>query len=530
MFCKIKRVLMLIPMLFSLGFLQAQLREPIPEANELANTITPEELKVHLSRLASDEMEGRETGTPGQKKAAEYLASVFREWELPAIGEDNGYFQEIHFNNASWEKVALAINGKEVPHLKDFFALPSNNPEVAEHSFEEVTFLGYGIDDPAYSDYEDMDVKGKAILIYSGEPFSRKGISYLTGTSEPSSWSTDLSRKLSLAKEKGVAAVFILASDFKKDLQRTRRSMLNRGLQLGEGRVGDSYPANAVLSSTVVRNMLDKKLKKVVKLRRKMEKRGKARSLVFPAEVEMELSKKLYELSGENVMGYIEGSDPELKEEIVVLSAHYDHLGKRGNAIYYGADDNASGTSTVLELTEAFVQAKEKGLGPRRSILVLLVSGEEKGLLGSQYFAENPVFPLEQMVVDINVDMIGRVDKKHAADSNYIYVIGSDRLSTELHQINEEANATYTQLELDYTYNAEDDPNRFYYRSDHYNFAKNGIPSIFYFSGTHDDYHRTTDTADKIMYEKMARVGRLIFHTAWIIANRDTRLKVDKKN
>lgn len=530
MFSNLNGVFILMSWLFVPLFLGAQLREPLPEAEALANTITVEELKDHLGKLASDEMEGRETGTPGQKKAAAYLASVFRDLDLPAIGSDSGYFQEIHFNNASWEKVELNINGKEVRHLKDFFALPSKNPEAFKSTFGEVTFLGYGIDDPAYSDYKGMDVEGKAILIYSGEPYSGKGISYLSGTSEPSSWSTDLDRKLRVAREKGVAAVFILASDFKKDLQRTRRLMLNRGLQLGEGRVGDSYPPNAVLSSTVVKSMLDRKLKKVVRLRRKMEKRGKPKSLVFPAGVQMELSKKLYELSGENVMGFIEGVDSVLKEEIVVISAHYDHLGMRGDAIYNGADDNASGSSTVLELADAFAQAKEKGLGPRRSVLVLLVSGEEKGLLGSQYFAENPVFPLEQMVVDINVDMIGRVDNKHAADPNYIYVIGSDRLSTELHQINEEANATYTQLELDYTFNAEDDPNRFYYRSDHYNFAKKGIPSIFYFSGTHDDYHRTTDTADKIMYEKMAKVGRLIFHTAWIIANRDTRLRVDKKN
>lgn len=208
------------------------------------------------------------------------------------------------------------------------------------------------------------------------------------------------------------------------------------------------------------------------------------------------------------------------------MTAHFDHLGMRGTDIYYGADDNASGTSAVLEIAQAFSQAKASGQGPRRSVLCMLVTGEEKGLLGSQYYTEHPVFPLTQTVANVNIDMIGRKDDKHA-DSNYTYVIGSDRLSTELHEINETVNRLYTKLELDYTYNADNDPNRFYYRSDHYNFAKNGIPAIFYFSGVHADYHRPTDTPDKIMYEKAETITRLAFHTTWELANRDERIKVN---
>jgi Zn-dependent M28 family amino/carboxypeptidase len=231
-------------------------------------------------------------------------------------------------------------------------------------------------------------------------------------------------------------------------------------------------------------------------------------------------------MPGVNVLGYIEGIDQALKEEVVVITAHYDHLGHRGNDIFYGADDNASGTSAVLEIAQAFAEAKAIGQGPRRSDLCMLVTGEEKGLLGSQYYAEHPVFPLDHTVANVNIDMIGRTDQKHD-HTNYTYVIGSDRLSTELHEINETANRLYTHLKLDYTYNDDDDPNRFYYRSDHYNFAKNGVPAIFYFSGVHDDYHRPTDTPDKVMYEKAETIARLAFHTAWELANRDQRIKVD---
>ena len=230
----------------------------------------------------------------------------------------------------------------------------------------------------------------------------------------------------------------------------------------------------------------------------------------------------------ENVLAYIKGT--EKPEEIVVISAHYDHIGidKDGN-IYNGADDDGSGNVSMLEIAEAFNKAKKDGFGPKRSILFLHVTGEEKGLYGSSFYVENPVFPLEKTVADFNIDMIGRIDKKHEdeEDRNYIYLIGSDRLSTDLHNISEKVNETYTQLDLDYTYNDKDDPNRFYYRSDHYNFAKHNIPIIFYFNGVHEDYHKHTDTADKIEYELLTKRAQLIFHTAWAVANRLGRIVVD---
>lgn len=232
----------------------------------------------------------------------------------------------------------------------------------------------------------------------------------------------------------------------------------------------------------------------------------------------------------ENVLAFIEGS--ENPEEVIVLSAHYDHVGvdKEGN-IYNGADDDGSGTVALLEIAEAFQLAKNKGVGPKRSILILHVTAEEKGLLGSKFYTENPVYPLQNTVSNLNIDMIGRTDTRYAnsENSDYLYLIGADRLSTELHTLALEQNNAHSKLFLDFSYNAKDEPMRLYYRSDHYNFAKNNIPSIFFFSGLHEDYHKPTDTADKIEYELLQKRTQLIFYIAWEIANRKDRLVVDVK-
>lgn len=228
----------------------------------------------------------------------------------------------------------------------------------------------------------------------------------------------------------------------------------------------------------------------------------------------------------ENIWAFIEGS--EKPEEIIVISAHYDHVGVEKGKIHNGADDDGSGTVALLEIAQAFQMAKKAGHGPKRSILFLHVTGEEHGLLGSRYYSENPLFPLANTVADINIDMIGRRDKNHS-NSNYVYVIGANRLSSELDAICTTANATYTQLELDYTFNDPKDPNRFYERSDHYNFAKFGIPSVFFFNGVHADYHKPTDTPDKIEYDALAKRAQFAFVTAWELANRANRIVVDKK-
>ncbi|WP_298393582.1 M28 family metallopeptidase [Flavobacterium sp.] len=228
----------------------------------------------------------------------------------------------------------------------------------------------------------------------------------------------------------------------------------------------------------------------------------------------------------ENIWAFIEGS--EKPEEIIVVSAHYDHVGMKNGEVYNGADDDGSGTVGLIEIAQAFQKAKKEGHGPKRSILILHVTGEEHGLHGSRFYSENPLFPLANTVADVNIDMIGRRDAAHADSNNYVYVIGSDYLSTDLYNICEAANSKYTKLNLDYKYNDRNDKNRFYYRSDHYNFAKNGIPSVFLFNGTHADYHKASDEVDKIEFDALEKRTQLAFAIAWELANREARIVVDK--
>jgi len=229
----------------------------------------------------------------------------------------------------------------------------------------------------------------------------------------------------------------------------------------------------------------------------------------------------------ENVLAFVKGS--EKPEEVIVISAHLDHVGmdQDGN-VFNGADDDGSGTVSIMEMARAFKQAEKDGQGPKRSVLFLHVTGEEIGLFGSRYYTENPVFPLENTVCNLNIDMIGRIDPDKAENPNYLYLIGSNKLSQDLQDISAAVNDQYIQMELDYKFDDPNDPNRFYYRSDHYNFAKNNIPVIFYFNGVHEDYHQIGDTPDKIEYDLMTKRAQLIFLTAWELANRDERIRLNE--
>ena len=251
------------------------------------------------------------------------------------------------------------------------------------------------------------------------------------------------------------------------------------------------------------------------------------RQVANPDDIDTRITKENIDwVRTENVAAIIRGS--EKPNEYIIITAHLDHVGIEGDDIYNGADDDGSGSMALLEIAQAFKLAVLDGNRPKRSIVILHVSAEEKGLLGSRYYVENPLYPLENTITNLNVDMIGRTDPTRESDNDhYIYLIGTDRLSSMLHETSEKVNERTVNLELDYRFNAWDDPNRFYFRSDHFNFAKNNIPVIFYFSGTHEDYHMPTDTADKIRYDLLTQRARLIFHTAWEIANMKETIKVD---
>lgn len=487
--------------------------------------IKAENLMDHINFLASDACEGRELGSHGIDKAAGYISNLFRSYGIKPIPKDTGYFQNVEIEWVYWDKISLSFNGVPFKQLWDFVCIPASNDDL-ELSKEEVVFLGYGIDDPMYSDYEKINVKDKIILIYNGEPKSSSGQYYITGSSNPSKWSGELQHKLEAAKSRGVKLVLIIEDNFKKLVEDSRPSIVSPQVILNRQKDTNDKWSNVIhLSSTTSTLLLEKNFKKVVRARKKITRTGKAQSFSFPCHVEINQKHSGRVEKGKNIIACIEGTD--LKEECLVVSAHYDHIGKRANDIFNGADDNASGTSGVIEMAKLLQKLADKGIKPRRSIVFILMTGEEKGLLGSLYYVNNPIFPLQSTIANINIDMIGRVDDKYKSDSNYIYVIGSDRISPDLHLANLDINDRYTQIKLDHTFNSESDPNRFYYRSDHYNFAEKNIPSIFFFSGVHEDYHRITDDVEKIMPGRIEKIVRHVFLLSWSLANRTAELKLN---
>ena len=498
-----------------------------PVAEEYVQTITADDLSRDLHVLASDSLEGRETGKKGQKMAAQFLASEFKKYGLqPPVKTDSGmsYFQKFSLVKKEWDEVSLVVDKKQKFFLKDFYVY--GDISIPKEEKLKVVFAGYGIDAPTYSDYGGLDIKGKAVIIFMGEPV-KDAKSLVTGNASLSYWANDWRRKAAAAKEKGARCVFIVVGQKQEDFD-ARLSQLKHHLQqpsMGftyKDRPGSAFFVPVKLAAELLKVTEEELLKDKDLLGQSVKPVNlKLKSAKLKAKVKV----KETPVQTENVLGYVEGTDK--KGEVIVLTAHYDHLGKEGDKIFYGADDDGSGTSALLELAQAFGKAKQEGHSPRRSILIMPVTGEEKGLLGSEYYTDHPVFPLDSTVADLNIDMIGRLDEAHENNPNYVYLIGSNKLSTDLHKISEEANTTYTHLDLDYKFNAPDDPNRFYYRSDHYNFAKNKIPVIFYFNGTHADYHQATDTVDKILFAKMEKITRLVFFTAWDLANRDKRIVVD---
>lgn len=482
-----------------------------------SNIISASEMSKNLHVLASDEYEGRETGKKGQKMAAEYISNQFKSFGIPPY-KDNTYYQTYPLNLILPVPADVTINEKKFIGNKDYYNFPGLSEQTITSS--TVLFLGYGIEEENYNDYKGADVKGKVIMILAGEPYDADGKSIVTKTNKPSIWTTYYKAKTERAKDAGAAAILIVSEDVEKGIADNKHRLESSALKLNL----PQKEAPIIYISIEMANAILRK-QNIGKAIEKISKSGKPLKIKAKANLVIDIKNNVQKIEAENVLGYVEGTD--LKEELIIITAHYDHLGKEGDVVYNGADDDGSGTVAVINLAEAFSKAKKEGHGPRRSILFMPVSGEEKGLLGSAYYTENPVFPLKNTVCDLNIDMIGRLDEKHEKNSNYVYLIGSDKLSSQLHNVSEQANKTYTNIELDYTFNDEKDKNRFYYRSDHYNFAKKGIPVIFYFNGVHADYHKETDEVQKIDFQKMEKITRLVFFTAWELANRDARIVVD---
>jgi Peptidase family M28 len=501
---------------------------PLPAA-EATSSITARDLKKHLTFLASDELGGRYTLSPSNRIAARYLASQLESYGYRGAAHDHSFFQRVPL---SYRKIDLAASHVTINTGAAKRAFNYADAFLAEVPTDmnfsgSLVFVGYGVSSPKnnHDDYAELNVKGKVVVMRGGVPASLTKVRL-----------RDDEQAESAALAHGaIGAIKIPDPSMLISWEQLKNWLVSQqqlGLPPKPTASGKSFPeitAGPELIKAIAKAM-----------GKESSDLTKSSNDLKPAEIAATADVRLHvEVTeappAQNVVGILDGADPKLKNEYVVFSAHYDHLKTNDKGeVYHGADDDGSGTVSVLEIAQAF------SIGPRppRSILIVFHTGEELGLFGSEFNTDyEPVVPLGKLVVDFNIDMIGRSKPPgdedprdaHLTDKDSIYIIGADKLSTELNKLSEETNLDTARMKFDYTYNDERHPERFYYRSDHYNYAKHGIPIIFYFTGVHRDYHRPSDVVEKIDFEKMERIDRMIFATGWRVANLDHRLVVDKR-
>ena len=487
-------------------------------SKEYGKSITKEELKELLYVFSSDEFGGRGTPSKGQDLATDFLKENYIDLGIQPARK-NTYEHKVFLQFDEKPNISLSINKKEFKYYTDYIAY-NNGPDTS-FSDTEIIYVGYGIDHKNYNSYDGLDVKDKVVLAIAGEPKNRRGNYFINGGKKKSEWSTrnEISRKKEAAAKNGAKALILINNRLFK---RYSNEQILSDTNKGEKRM--SLASDKISENTQVLLFSDKNKDYLLQKNRKF--------------MNFSFEKNYNEFSANNIAALIKGS--EFPDEYIVITAHLDHVGIQNGVVYNGADDDGSGSVGILEIAEAFSLALKEGFRPKRSILFLHVTAEENGLLGSEYYTDyDPIIPLSETMVCLNMDMIGRTEskRKETEPKDYIYIIGSEMLSDDLHNINKKANEENVKLNLDYRYN---DPtslvfesgryieNQYYYRSDHYNFAKYNIPSIFFFSGVHEDYHMPTDTADKILYDIYEKRIKLIFHTAWDLANADKKIELNK--
>jgi len=497
----------------------------LPSVPSSVDTITPGELRMHLEFLASQELGGRYTLSPSFAIAARYLASRLEAYGFKGAGERGDFLQTFQVISAKPDpaKSSLEItNGIKTSayHFGDFYTLGTSSGEGQG----QVVFVGTGVSSPSqqHDDYSGMDVRGKIVMIASGMPAG-----------------VDAARLGDNEQGEGAARAHGAVGIMQIPAQRFLEFMKSKGFQdraasresIRLAREGEGALPSITLGPDLAEQLLAAGGLDLKTVYESINHKEKLLPKNLNVSAKIAVSMQITRTTTQNVAATLEGTDPKLKSEYVVFSAHYDHLKTGPNGeVYPGADDDGSGTTAILTIAHALSLER-----PKRSVLVMFHAGEELGLLGSQYNTDfAPAVPLDKMVADLNIDMIGRSkppgdkDQKdeHLTDANTVYLVGSNRISPELHQLSEETNSQFQKMKLDYYYNDPDNPERIYYRSDHWNYAKHGIPVIFYFDGVHVDYHRPTDTVDKIDFDKMTKVTRLVFETGWRIANLDHRLAI----
>ena len=514
-------------------------KTPLPINNsavKFSKAINPEDAYKHLAILASDEYEGRETGTRGAWMAADYIKNYFKTIGLQ--GPVNGdYFQKINLVKDSITQHTFSVNGRPLEPFKDF-VISSNS--VGKDGFifsaDQVVFAGYGLEKDGYNEFSGLDVAGKVVMLFAtGDPTMAAGEKM-----DRRAQYMARAKKLNYLNQNKAKAVLLIDptldnfSQAAMDRQKAGSVFVKKETKPNQK---EAIPFISISISTAVANAILKTGDLTVEGFEKMAVQSKKpASKVISMAVSASAKKSEVSVRCENVLGFIEGSDPKLKEEVLILTGHYDHIGlvddpNATDKVNNGADDDGSGTVGVMLMAKAFNDAKKAGKGPKRSILFMTVVGEEKGLWGSEWYADHPVFAVKNTIANLNTDMIGRIGEEYLGtpdSANYIYSIGSNMLSSSLGKLSEQVNATYTKMKLDFKYDDPKDTERIYYRSDHYNFAKLGIPIIFFYDGMlQQDYHRPGDEVHKINFELLTKRAKLTYYTAWELANGANRPVVD---
>ncbi|MGI8733472.1 MAG: M20/M25/M40 family metallo-hydrolase [Pyrinomonadaceae bacterium] len=501
-------------------------------------TINGAQMRDYLSFIASDEMEGRDTPSKGLDITAGFLAMNLARWGFKPAGDNGTYLQKIALRRDTIDKeqIRVTLNGQPLTFGDDY--LPAGRGEAAG----SLVFAGNGwfFKSRNVDPYKGIDAKGKIAVIFTPPDGLPRGVSQsdLAGKR-----GEDWIAPAEYARKNGVVGLIIVPGfQFLANWERARQRIGERGaLSVEKFQAQEGAQLPTIIVSPRIANLL---FQGEAQNGTALFDAASSGSLPAPfalnpeKKISMTVSGKREGISTQNVVAVFEGSDPVLKDEYVAVGAHYDHVGigapVNGDAIYNGADDDGSGTTALLAMAEALAKAAAR---PKRSVIFIWHAGEEKGLWGSRYFVENPTVPLDKIVTQLNIDMIGRSKKagdtnpknKELTGPNEIYVIGSKMMSTELGGLSESVNKDYLNLSFNYKYDDPNDPNRFFFRSDHFNYARKGIPIIFYFDGEHEDYHRPGDHADKIDYEKMEKVTRTVYMMLWELGNRPTRPAVDKK-